>query len=165
MVCYGAFENDGDNGGTFADLQGRTDRIIRKILESSNTVQATDFKSTLLTARSANANAAEDNFDMLKTAYDDCMDTTALGKAGVTPLTNLIVSINELWPVSPTDLKSTIKPAAYDKLHAAVLALEQLGIPIFHDHCSEQPVMPDPMNSVGFFLCRLMPVRCSWTCN
>ncbi|KAH6621620.1 hypothetical protein B0J18DRAFT_231373 [Chaetomium sp. MPI-SDFR-AT-0129] len=154
MVCYGAFENDGDNGGTFADLQGRTSRVLRKILESSTTKQATDFKSTFLTARSAGANVAEYNFDMLRTAYDDCMDTTAITKAGVTPLTNVIVSVNEIWAVSPTDLTSTIKPGDYDNLHAAVLALEQLGIPIFHDLCSStDPVMADPLSSKRNTIC------------
>lgn len=147
VVCYGAYEHNGDDSGTFSLVEKRTARILKKIFESKSHAEAAGFKSTLLTARD---NIDEANFDMLRTAYESCMDTGAIATAGIKPLNDLIVSINETWPVSPTDLKSTLEECDVDDLHEASLLLAQHDIPVFYSSCSGrgEPVMPDFLDAV-----------------
>ncbi|KAK4102432.1 zincin [Parathielavia hyrcaniae] len=155
MVCYGTFEHSGDNGGTAWDLHDRTQRILRKIHESSSHAEAIGFKSTMLTTRDS---ADEYNFDMLRTSYQACMDTDSIVAAGITPLTDLIGSINNYWPLSPDDLNATLTTADLDGFHQATLLVEQLGVKVFHDHCSyEGPVMSDFLNSKMSKICWMTP--------
>ncbi len=147
VVCYGAPEHFGENGGPMGDMSKRTSNILRKILESPNHAAAAGVKSTFLTARS---NAEERNFDMLRTVYQSCMDTDAAAALGIEPLTELLVSINTAWPVSPTDLKTRISRDDLVGLQKASLLVEELGIPAFHSYCSEEPVMPDFLDAVRF---------------
>jgi endothelin-converting enzyme len=147
VVCYGAYEHNGDDSGTIPLVQKRTARILKKIFESTSHAEAAGFKSTLLTARN---NIDEANFDMLRTAYQSCMDTGAIAAAGIKPLNDLIVSVNKTWPVSPTDLTSTLGADDLEGLHEAALLLAQHDIPVFYSACSGrgEPVMPDFLDAV-----------------
>lgn len=128
------------------DMGKRTANILRKIVESPNHAAAAGVKSTFLTARS---NTEELNFDMLRTVYQSCMDTDAMAALGVQPLTDLIVSINKTWPVSPADLKTKVGQADFAGLQKASLLVEELGVPAFHSYCLEDnPIMPDFLDSV-----------------
>ena len=155
VVCYGAPEHFGENGGPMGDMSKRTSNILRKILESPNHAAAAGVKSTFLTARS---NAEEQNFDMLRTAYQSCMDADGAAALGIEPLTELLVAINTAWPVSPTDLKTRISRADLVGLQKASLLVEELGIPAFHSYCGEEPVMPDYLDAVRFL--PLSPLIC-----
>jgi endothelin-converting enzyme len=147
VVCYGTFEHHGENGGTTDDVQKRNRNILKKILDSPNHETAAGVKSTMLQARS---NTEEFNFDMLRTQYLACMDTTSRSSAGISPLTDIIVSVNQTWTVSPEDLGTQMSTAEFDDLHKAVLFLEQKGVRVFHGLCAgDAPVMPDYTNSVG----------------
>ncbi|EAQ84203.1 hypothetical protein CHGG_10607 [Chaetomium globosum CBS 148.51] len=147
MVCYGAYEHNGDDSGTFPVVQKRTARILKKIMESSSHAEAAGFKSTLLVARN---NIEESNFDMLRTAYQSCMDTDAIAAAGIKPLNDLIVSVNKTWPVPPTDLETSLGSRDIDGLREAALLLAQYDIPVFYSACSGrgEPVMPDFLDAV-----------------
>lgn len=128
------------------DMGKRTANILRKILESPNHATAAGVKSTFLTARS---NSEEQNFDMLRTVYQSCMDVDAAAALGIQPLTELIVSINKAWPVSPADLKTKVGQADFAGLQKASLFIEELGVPAFHSYCLEDnPIMPDFLDSV-----------------
>lgn len=147
VVCYGSYEHNGDDSGTFSIVEKRTARILKKIFESTSHAEAVGFKSTLLTARD---NIDEANFDLLRTAYQSCMDTDAIATAGIKPLNDLIVSVNKTWPVSPTDLGSTLGSDDLDGLHEAALLLAKYDIPVFYSACSGrgEPVMPDFLDAV-----------------
>jgi len=146
VVCYGAPEHFGEDNGPMGDMAKRTANILRKILESPNHATAAGVKSTFLTARS---NSEEQNFDMLRTVYQSCMDVDAMTALGTKPLTELIVSINKTWPVSPTDLRTKVGQADFAGLQKASLFIEELGIPAFHSYCLESnPIMPDFLDSV-----------------
>ncbi|KAK4245734.1 hypothetical protein C7999DRAFT_42755 [Corynascus novoguineensis] len=147
MVCYGTYEHNGDDSGTFTKVRERTDRILRTIFESSSSDEALGVKSSLLTARS---NIEEYNFDMLRTAYQACMNADPSTAAAIEPLQDLIISVNKTWPVSPTDLKTKVGPNDLDSLTKASLLLEKLDIPVFHGYCNgdDGPIMADFMNSV-----------------
>lgn len=128
------------------DMGKRTANILRKILESPDHATAAGVKSTFLTARS---NSEEHNFDMLRTVYQSCMDADAAAALGIQPLTELIVSINQAWPVSPADLKTKVGQADFAGLQKASLFIEELGVPAFHSYCLEDnPIMPDFLDSV-----------------
>lgn len=145
VVCYGTFEHHGEDGGTMDDVDKRNRRILRKILESPNHEAAAGVKSTMLAARS---NTEEFNFDMLRTQYLACMDNFSRTEAGVSRLTDIIVSINSTWTVSPADLETTVSPDDFDDLHRATLLVEEMGVNVFHSTCSGGPVMRDHLNSV-----------------
>jgi endothelin-converting enzyme len=156
-VCYGTFEHSGDNGGTLWDLRDRTDRILRKILESSNHEEAIGFKSTFLTTRDS---IDDYNFDMLRTAYQACMDTDAIAAAGIKPLADLIASIDKIWPLSTDDFNQTMTKADLDGFHQANLFVEQLGVSVFHDHCQGDEggaIMPDFLDSKHNRVCWTTP--------
>ncbi|KAJ4289277.1 hypothetical protein N0V88_007028 [Collariella sp. IMI 366227] len=143
MVCYGNREHEGDDGGTTGDVNNRNMRIMRRILESKSYAEAADIESTYLTARDG---YNEYNFDMLRTAYATCMDEDANVAAGSQPLTDLWVSVNKTWPVSPTDLETPVGKD-YGGLIKASIMLEEYGVDLFHSDCGDMPVMPDFINS------------------
>jgi endothelin-converting enzyme len=146
VVCYGTFEHHGENGGTIDDVMSRNRNILRKILDSPNHETAAGIKSTMLQAR---GNTEEFNFDMLRTQYQACMNTTTRAAADISPLTDIIVSINRTWTVSPSDLGTPVGTADLDEMHQAALSLEQMGVPIFHSLCGgDDPLLPDFTNSV-----------------
>jgi endothelin-converting enzyme len=145
-MCYGTYEHSGVGGSVQDDIDKRTQNILRKILESNSHADAVGVKSTLV----GRSNADEYNFDMLRGAYQACMDLDTIQAAGVTPLTNLITTIDNAWPVSAEDLKTKLSPADFAGLHKATLAVEQLGVNVFHALCREDsPAVPDFLNSVS----------------
>ncbi|KAK3293670.1 uncharacterized protein B0H64DRAFT_346360 [Chaetomium fimeti] len=156
MVCYGAFEHHGDNSGTLPAAGKRTARVLKTILESTSHAEAAGFKSTLLTARN---NVEEDNFDLLRTAYQACMNTNAIAAAGIKPLNDLIVSVNTTWPVSPTDLDTAVGPDDLDGVQEAALLLAQHDIPVFYSYCSGrgEPVTPDFLDAKHNRICWSTP--------
>ncbi|KAK3898313.1 hypothetical protein C8A05DRAFT_38101 [Staphylotrichum tortipilum] len=143
MVCYGAPEHFGEDGGTMAEMGKRTANILRKILESPNHAAAAGVKSTL----SARATTEEDNFNMLRTAYAACMNVESIVNAGVQPLADLIITVNKAWPVPPTDLKTAVSEDDVEGFQTASLLLEGLGVPAFHSYCMEGPIMPDYLDA------------------
>jgi endothelin-converting enzyme len=121
--------------------------ILRQVLESATEAQAAGVRSTFLTSRS---NAEENNFDMLRTGWKACMDTEAIAAAGIKPLSDFIVTINQSWPVSPDDLDTKVSASDYDGMFKAALLLEEVGITAWHAFCAAEtgPALPDPLNSV-----------------
>ncbi|KAK4155279.1 hypothetical protein C8A00DRAFT_42081 [Chaetomidium leptoderma] len=155
MVCYGTFEHGGDNAGTVVEVRKRTKNILRQIMESPNHAKAAAVKSTLLVARSS---TEEDNFEMLRASYQACIDTDATAAAGLTPLRDMIVTINKTWPVSPTDLKTKVRSADLAGLQKATLFVEQHGTTVFHGNCNpEDPITPDYLNSALNRICWTSP--------
>ncbi|KAL2134158.1 hypothetical protein VTI74DRAFT_857 [Chaetomium olivicolor] len=143
MVCYGNKEHEGDDEGTMTDVNNRNMNILRKILESSSHAEAAGVESTFLTAR---GDYNEYNFDMLRTAYQTCMDEKTALAVGAQPLADLFITVNKTWPVSPTDLKTKVG-TDYSGLVKASIMFEQFGVQVFHTLCGPMPVIPDPTNS------------------
>jgi endothelin-converting enzyme len=149
VVCYGFSEHGDDNESTIRNLQKRNSRIMRKILESPSYEEAAGYRSTLVRRNNNNNsnNVDEHNFDMLRKGYQACMDMDAIEAAGIKPLTDMIVSINKTWPVSPNDLLSKVGASEYAGLSKAILFLENMAISPFRT--VSQVVIPDPLSSVS----------------
>lgn len=146
VVCYGFTEHVGDDQTGMSVIELRNRRMLRRILESASHREASAFRSTL-TARDE---STEDYvFDLLRTSYQACMDTDAIGEAGIRPLTDLIVSLNTTWPVSPDDLAGGVDASEYEGLAEAALFVERLGVGVFRAVTEERDgtVLPDPFNS------------------
>lgn len=154
MVCSGFSEHNDDDQNSIATIQSRTNRILRKILASSGHEEAAGIRSTMLRTRS---NAVDEhNFDMLRTNFDACMNTSAIQAAGFGPLTDLVISINQTWTVPLNDLETKVAASEYDGLAKAALFLEQHEIHTLCTIDSDLPVLPDPLNSVR------CPRSCAW---
>jgi len=102
-------------------------RVLREILELPYTkaveYQSVPWKSTYTTDK-----VDESNFDMLKLAYQTCLDHDAIEAAGTAPLEAIIAEQDSIWPINTADLKSTIGADDYAAFSKAVYYMEDLGI-------------------------------------
>ena len=139
MVCHGFKQHTPVDLESLSYAARDNKRMLMSIFESPNHAAAAGLRSTYLTTRGADHD--EYNFDMLRTAYKTCMDTTAAKAAGSQPLTDFLISINETWPV--TDFTSKVG-SDYDGLLEATLMLEELGIPALRGACQGLSVLGNP---------------------
>lgn len=75
----------------FSIMQDDNEKILRSIVEGEFIKETAFSKSDRVIAR--------DNFDKMKTAYNACMDETAIKKAGVAPLRALLDEFESVYPV------------------------------------------------------------------
>jgi hypothetical protein len=149
VVCYGFSEHEDGDTNFLNVVSARSKNILKKILDSTTEPQAAGVRSTFLTSRSTNSE--EHNFDMLRAGWQACMDTEAISKAGIKPLSDFVLAINQTWPVSLEDLNTTVSVSDYDGLQKADQFLEWVNVGALHKRCSPvtpDAVNPDPSNSV-----------------
>lgn len=75
------------------------------------------------------ASTDEENFLTMQEAYGACMNETTLKAIGVAPLTELINSVAQSFPV--TDDTAELLPEDYARLSDTILLLEKLGVTSF----------------------------------
>ncbi|KXX83302.1 Membrane metallo-endopeptidase-like 1 [Madurella mycetomatis] len=147
VVCYGAPERFEADREVSTNIQLRIYRLLERVLESPDYQQAIGHRSAQAQITSRSDSYGEYNFDMVRTSYRACMNTEARQAAGIQPLTDLVVSINKAWPISTDDVETKIEASDYEAMGKAVLLLEEIGIPIFHDKINGQLVVRDPLDS------------------
>ena len=89
LVCGGWKDRhdiraDQTRTGTFQTISEASQLLLRHILEAA--------------APPSNETADLDNFSKIKTAYDACLDESAIKALGPAPLTNLLRQVTELYP-------------------------------------------------------------------
>lgn len=138
VVCYGFKQHTATDLEGIFKLDRINKRIVQSILESPDHATAAGIRSTYLTSRGVSDD--EENFELLRTAYQACMDP-AVTAASIQPLTDFLGSINKTWPV--TDFTSTVG-SDYDGLFEATLKVEELGIAVFRENCDGMGGIPNP---------------------
>ncbi|KAK3694440.1 hypothetical protein B0T22DRAFT_477190 [Podospora appendiculata] len=130
MICYGFKEQYDEGIQGIQILEERNYRIMRTILEKD--YQGASNYTAVQARRhlgKRQVSVDEQNFRLIKTSYDSCMDIESITQAGVTPLVSLLDDLNTIWPFTGGNLTS---PATGDEDWAsfskAVLFLEKIDV-------------------------------------
>ncbi|KAH8900160.1 zincin [Thozetella sp. PMI_491] len=127
MVCYG-YRQKNDKETVGLTLPQNYNHRIEQIILESTYEYAANFTSSI--KRDEDISAVDrGNYQKLRQSYDACMDTSAISKAGITPLLDFMEEIGELFPVD--DYTSLLKETDYAGLQAAVVYLESYGVSTF----------------------------------
>ncbi|KAI0878787.1 peptidase family M13 [Hypoxylon argillaceum] len=106
---------------------GRT--TLRHILESPYPGASKHSAFSPMNLQKLAASTDEENFLTMQEAYGACMNETTLKAIGVAPLTELINSVAQSFPV--TDDTAELLPEDYARLSDTILLLEKLGVTSF----------------------------------
>lgn len=104
--------------------------ILRHILESPYPSTSEHMSFSPMRLQNVAAFTDEENFAKMQTAYNSCMNTTALQKIGVAPIVDLIGLVTESFPVAK-DSDEPLLAADHAKLSKTIELLERAGVTTF----------------------------------
>lgn len=88
--------------------------------------------------------ADEQNFEMLQTLYQSCMEEETVSEAGTGPLIDLVMSLGVFWPVDLNDSTTLMNDSDSTSFATAITYLTTLEIPAFANLAiDEDLVYPD----------------------
>ncbi|KAK5653682.1 hypothetical protein OQA88_8712 [Cercophora sp. LCS_1] len=127
MVCYRYQEQNFEDKGIALVIMDQNRRVLREILELPYE-EAVHYQSVPWKSTFPINSIDEANFDMLRRAYDTCLDTEAILETDRAPLKGLVSELTSLWPVVPSDTKTTVGKSDYEGLTEAIYYLADLGL-------------------------------------
>lgn len=159
MVCYRYQEQNHEDKGIISITTEQNLRVLREMLELPYE-EAVHYQSVPWKSTFPINSVDEANFDMLRRAYQTCLDTDAIAEAGTAPLKELVHELTSVWPMVPGDVKTTVGKSDYAGLTEAIYYLADLGIQplVEYDvipHYWDDPVCSDGVHIVAR-LCRLI---------
>ncbi|KAK0731960.1 hypothetical protein B0H67DRAFT_640281 [Lasiosphaeris hirsuta] len=141
MVCSRYTETNGDDSTIFTKLRGLNHRVLRTMLESPYE-KAVGYQTIPWNNTFPRNSVDEANFNMLRRDYLSCMDVDAIEALGGKPITDLLGSLNGIWPIDSKDLKTKISKPDYERINQAVYFLEDIGVNTF----TTSGILPDREN-------------------
>ncbi|KAF2103346.1 peptidase family M13 [Rhizodiscina lignyota] len=101
-----------DQGDAFTGtiMSENSQLLLRHILEASYPKDSKHSHFSPMRLQTRSRSADEQNFDLMKSAYDACLDETTIKKRGVAPLLDVLRQVEEAFPEEPVegDLRETI---------------------------------------------------------
>lgn len=106
-------------------------KIIYEFPDEANTAKHSSFSPRNLAALATSTD--EDNFNIMKDAYDACINETVIKEIGVQPLVSLVNEVAHSFPVSEKGFTNNEVLAENDhaSLSKTILQLEKWGISTF----------------------------------
>ncbi|TGJ87311.1 hypothetical protein E0Z10_g1420 [Xylaria hypoxylon] len=110
---------------------GRT--TLRHILESPYPGDSKHSSFSPMNLQRLAASTDEENFLVMQESYNTCIDEATLKAIGVNPLTELIGTVAQSFPVGNEtyDTEELLQPEDYANLSDTILLLQQLGVTSF----------------------------------
>ncbi|KAI1846488.1 hypothetical protein JX266_007385 [Neoarthrinium moseri] len=140
LVCQGwqarhDIPEDRSSSSTLSLMAEEGQTTIRHILEGSYPGQSKHSSFSPMRLASVVASTDEENFNVMKVAYNACINETAIKQVGVQPLVDLIREVAEVFPVvdGSDTANEVLGKDDYARLSDTILLLEKWGVSTFEE--------------------------------
>lgn len=165
LVCSGFNDRhdipeDRSSYSTAAQMSENGQTIIRHILEDvyPGSSQHSSFSPMNLAVMASSAD--EMNFNTMKTAYNACLNETAIKDVGIQPLVHLIEEVAKSFPTTKGSTTDSQALGADDLTHLSdtILLLERLGVSTF-EYLGTGADDKDPVSIPSLNICDVTSFR------